>query len=49
MTLLVEHAHIPSDNDPNPNPNPNLTIWHQGTRKANRIVVLSPKIDAFSI
>ena len=55
MTLLVEHAHITSNNDPkpkpkaNPNPNHNFTTGKQDTRKVQAIVILSPKIDKFFI
>ena len=45
MTLLVEHAHIRSNDDPNPN----LTTNIQDTRNVQAIVLLSPKIDKFVI
>ena len=60
MTLLVKRIHnkviiiltlnltLKSDNK-NPNPNHILTSRHQGTRKVQIIVVLSPKIDKFTI
>ena len=46
--ILTLNLTIKSDTK-NPTPNPNLTNWRQGTRKVQTIVVLSPKVDQFSI
>ena len=55
MALLVKNVYIPSNNNPNPNHNPNpkpnlnITKWIQGTRKVQRRLFLSPKINKFAI